>query len=1262
MLHIYTGRNRLLAGALIESLRSPGPQTRLIVVPKQLTLQTERMLLEGLNLRGSFQLQVLSAQRLCQRVFEAAGQPDGVRVDDRGRVMLVRAAVRAAEENLTIYRGAERRRGFSERAAAQLERIRQARITAETLRDCADQASGSTRLKLCDLSHILESYESLIEGRYQDGEAEFHAAIARVRDADFLRQCDVWFFGFDMMPPTLHELIAAIAAVCEGTHLFLPLENDSHARDFDVFLPMQQAFDQLTVAARRWGACWDRIDLEESFSAQKPAVPLSAHRERRYVSGAARRADLERLERELFARSPKPSDGPANAVQLTLLRDPLEECMFAAALIRRLIQRRGWRWNDVLILCKDLDAYAAPLQSVFATYGVPLFLASSRSAARHATAECLLTALRVLEKNCPAEDMAALMQTGLMPVSADEADRLSNYAIRYGLRGARFLRPLRRGSEAEIAALEPVRDRLTQPLVRLRDRLRRAETLEAQLRALFEFLTDIDAYDKSLSRMNRLAEAGLRAEAGEEGQVWNRILGALDQMQALMGGERLSLRELRETLSESLSASVIKALPQSDDAVYAQRTDTACTRTARAILILGASDRPVSEEEGLLTPSQKRALSTYAHAYLGPDDADLSRLKRFYLKSALGMASDYVSVSCPLSGSDGAAQRPGALFEMIENLFPGTRARGGLSGDPSVERMLRGAPGAAVTFAARALAAASEGAPLSDVDRAAISALVRIARTPAHSDAKVQPQPKVATAPPDTDAPRQAETVTTDAPRGAMCVSPESTSAASASEARLAAQAIPASGCSSVKQVESTRLAVFPPIAADSAHSGDMAQAVPSTASASGAAVLDSSQAHPAARRLRLPLGPSEDAALTAREGLRRLRAALNRAQSADALAPQTARALYGALHRQSITQLELFAGCPFSYFTRYGLRPEKIEPFELNARDEGVFFHQAVQEFLLRSREDLNALATDVAQTRMDGIADALLDVMQQAGPLGDSAVSLAQRRKLKATARACAAALADHMRGSLFHTAALEQNFGREDGALALRLPGGCVLEGRIDRIDEWSGIVEGAAPADYLRVIDFKRGGKALKLAEAYYGLSLQLPVYLAAAQRKRGGQSAGVYYFTLSDGIFATQNTNPGAVEDERRKNFRMEGLLPGNQDLLKAMSPNYPEVLKVRVTGSGALYKGTLTASAADYDRLSRCALRHAQEHIDRIESGECRAAPARIEQSDACQYCDYRPLCLFDDRMDAGRARKFKTLSGAEVLEKLALEDPEAQS
>ncbi|MBR7189335.1 MAG: hypothetical protein IKD53_12400, partial [Clostridia bacterium] len=62
-MRIYTGRNPLLEPAMIEALRASmdgGAEAFIVVVPKQLTLQTERTLLTALSLKGSFRLQVLS--------------------------------------------------------------------------------------------------------------------------------------------------------------------------------------------------------------------------------------------------------------------------------------------------------------------------------------------------------------------------------------------------------------------------------------------------------------------------------------------------------------------------------------------------------------------------------------------------------------------------------------------------------------------------------------------------------------------------------------------------------------------------------------------------------------------------------------------------------------------------------------------------------------------------------------------------------------------------------------------------------------------------------------------------------------------------------------------------------------------------------------------------------------------------------------------------------------------------------------------------
>lgn len=1116
MLNIYTGRNRLLSQALLTCVQESTEETVIVVVPKQLTLATEQFLLDGLHLQGSFRIQVLSAERFCARIFDFAGAPNGARIDDRGRVMLVRAAIHASEKYLTVYHGAEHRRGFAQRTAQQLERFRQAQISPDLLRESAADENGAARLKFNDLASILEQYELLIEDRYLDGAGEFLAAAERAVNAGFLSECSVWFYGFDMMPPALHQLIAAVGRMSARAGVFLPLENDKNAPDAYVFDPINDVFSQIVKAANSHGCAVERIQIREISEQNASTNPVGGTI---FVAGADRKPALRHLEYGLFSTQLRAETDPANCIHLTLLRNPQEECRFAAALTRRLAQTRGWRWNDIAVLVRDPEGYATPLKNAFAEYDIPIFLPSQRPAARHAVAEYLLTALRAVEKNYPPDDMFALMHTGMSPLNDSEAERFTNYAIRYGLRGARFQRTLTRGLEAERAEMEPLRARLMAPLADLKSRLRKSETLYEQMTSLVRFLEESGAYAKNEARIQALVNAGMRETAGEEAQVWNRIMGTMDQMYALMGEKKLSLREIGDTLTESLSAAVIHTLPQSADAVHAQSTDAACFREAKAVIVIGMSDRAGGGTDGLLTPAQKHSLSRKLHRYLGPDDAEIALLNRFYLKAGLGMATEYASISCPLSGTDGASQRQSAIFNAVCALFPSLSIRG-ITDDASIERMLRSAPRAAVSLAAAALSAEGEGVPMSAVDCASLAEL----------------------------------------------------------------------------QILSTN--------------------------------------------------SQTEAGAIAKTGLKCLYSALNRNAAADQLSPAVARDLYGALKTQSITRLERFAACPYAYFMQYGIRPERVDPFELRASDEGSFFHNAVHEFLLKSMQDLNALDAAQAIARMDAISDALLETLAESGPLGDSAVTLAERRRLKSTMRTVAVTLSEHMRGSLFHTSALEQYFGPEDDACALQLEDNCALEGRIDRIDAWDG------PEKYLRIIDYKRGGKNIKLSTIYHGIQLQLPVYMAAALSKYGGLSGGMYYLALDEGIFTTQSTDKNEIERDRRALTRMEGLVPTSEAVQNALSADLKDVIK----------SGRTKAEREDYEAIMQCALRRANGYIRKIRSGVCAAAPVRYESYNPCTYCNVEVTCPEDSKTVLEHIRRKQSMETVEALLRMKAEQKGASS
>jgi ATP-dependent helicase/nuclease subunit B len=248
--------------------------------------------------------------------------------------------------------------------------------------------------------------------------------------------------------------------------------------------------------------------------------------------------------------------------------------------------------------------------------------------------------------------------------------------LKYAPRGRALQNPFARGGD-EAGAAEPLREKLIVPVNALRARLREAKGLKQQLAALFSYLSDVGAYDESLARQQKLVDANLYRLAGEESQVWNRIAQSLDQAASLMGEGRLPIHEIAELLRESLDAAIIKPLPQSGDAVYAQPMDRAVSHGVKCVILMGLVDKIDSQADGLLSDYQLARLARASGRYLGPDGGERALMRRYYIKSALGAAREAVDFTYPLSGADGAAQRPSALIGELRRIAPRLAEEGG---------------------------------------------------------------------------------------------------------------------------------------------------------------------------------------------------------------------------------------------------------------------------------------------------------------------------------------------------------------------------------------------------------------------------------------------------------------------------------------------------------------------------------------------------------------------------------------------------------
>ncbi len=264
---------------------------------------------------------------------------------------------------------------------------------------------------------------------------------------------------------------------------------------------------------------------------------------------------------------------------------------------------------------------------------------------------------------------------------------------------------------------------------------------------------------------------------------------------------------------------------------------------------------------------------------------------------------------------------------------------------------------------------------------------------------------------------------------------------------------------------------------------------------------------------------------------------------------------------------------------------------------------------------------------------------------------------QKLQRSAARALQILTSQIAKGEFEPAAFEWQFGNggQGGEpVEIKLKDGRMLKllGKVDRVDLWQGSEE-----RYVRVIDYKSGRTEYKPEEMYAGLQLQLPVYLEATQQAYDAKPAGFFYFHLTPQM--QEGDKMEAVQDFERlmlKSGRLDGVFLNDLEVAQQMDRDImedPTVLKARVTKSGQFMKTNLTASPEQFELLKEFTHKKIRELGEDIGGGRIAQKPVQWGQNQACDFCEFRQACPFDERLPGQECRHVEKMNAAEFWEKI---------
>ncbi len=675
-----------------ELTERPSGNPIIYLVPDQMTFQSEYKLASTPELSGMMRAQVFSFSRLAWRILGETGGLTRMHITSTGIRMMLRKIVEHKKEDLKIFRKASEQSGFYELLELMTTELKRYCVSAEDLSWNAEtllslgQKENNKKVlqdKLSDLSVISSSLDEALIGKYVDSEDYLRLLQAKIPLSESINESEIYIDGFHSFTPQELEVIAGLLAHAKKVTIALTVDESfttgSEPHELDLFYMTKKTAQTLTAQAKELG-----VFVEE---------PIYLHEKPKFNSSAIAHIEEQYDRRPAIPSSKHEGVGVAAAVNVR------SEVEGAARKIAELVRDHGYRYRDIAVTVRNAGSYQTLIETVFTDYEIPVFLDQKKSMLHHPLIELIRSSLDIVLKNWRYEAVFRAVKTDML-YPLDEIrkttsemrrcmDELENYVLALGIQGRRWTDPKPwkykrfRGFEAEDFGkttrddekeqlINDMRDMIVSPLSRLSKNLSNSKSIIQYCKSLYQYLEDLNVPMK-LERLRLHAEsAGKLRSASEHGQVWNAVLGLLDEMVELTGEEELSKETWMQMLETGLESLKFALVPPSLDQVLVGTMERSRFTDVKVNFVLGVNDGIIPlkpKDDGLLSEDEREALDRNG-VVLAPTARRKLLDEQFMIYLALTNASDHLFVSYALADEEGKTMQPSMVIQRLHDLFP----------------------------------------------------------------------------------------------------------------------------------------------------------------------------------------------------------------------------------------------------------------------------------------------------------------------------------------------------------------------------------------------------------------------------------------------------------------------------------------------------------------------------------------------------------------------------------------------------------------
>lgn len=628
-----------------------------IITPEQFSYMAEKKLLEAIGNQAVINAEVLTFNRMADRINAEIGGKSEKQIMKSSKAMLMFFALKENKQDFTFLGNSNE---SLELAIKGITEFKKHGIKVEDIdKNLENIGDINLKLKLQDMKKIYLEYENKLQNEYIDEDDKLTKLAKNLEKSPLFDNSYIYIDEFAGFTHQEYEIIRnlmkkakkmTITSCIDSEEVFTNIKLET-----SIFSPNKKVLDKII-----------KIAEEEKIKIENPVILENTHR--------FKNEELKHLEQNIYANSYKKySKNPEN-IKLFLAANPYSEIEHVAKQIIKLVRDERYKYRDISIITKNIENIESIAKAVFNKYGIPIYIDGKDELSQNIGVKYVLAILEIYAKNWSTESALSYIKLGFCNIEKQEIYIIENYIKKWGIRGLKkYKEEWKLGEDnEELEQINTIRKKIVEPLLKFREKLNNKNTAYEISKEIYNFLEENNFYSKLNEKISVLEKNGELRLASDYKLSVENLISVLDEIVVFFKEEKITFEKYSEILKTGLNYRELGSIPQTIEQVILGDVDRSRTHKVRAVFILGMNDGvfpSINKNEGFFNDKDREILKDLG-LEIAKGTLEMLFDEEFNIYKALTTAEEKLFLSYASADKDGASLRSSAIITKIKKMFP----------------------------------------------------------------------------------------------------------------------------------------------------------------------------------------------------------------------------------------------------------------------------------------------------------------------------------------------------------------------------------------------------------------------------------------------------------------------------------------------------------------------------------------------------------------------------------------------------------------